>query len=472
MSSVAAWPVRAAQAVAQARPESFWLDSALAPDPAPQLAADTRCDLAVVGGGYGGLWTALLAKERDPGRDVLVLEAGRVGAAASGRNGGFCAASLTHGLPNGQSRWPAEMPLLHRLGLDNLDAIEQTLLRYGIDCDWRRTGDMTVAVEPWQLQGLAEAAELSESLGSPVRRLDRDEVQAEVHSATYLAAIWDPTSVALVDPARLAWGLYAACGSLGVRFAEGTPVTGLSTRGAGARLSTAYADVDARQVVLATNAFPSLLRRLRLLTVPVYDYALVSGPLTGAQLASIGWSNGQGISDAGNQFHYYRRTVDNRILWGGYDAIYHYGRHVKPEYDQRPLSFVTLAEQFFQTFPQLADVTFSHRWGGAIDTSTRFSAFFGTASHGKVAYSGGYTGLGVGATRFGAEVVLDLLEGADTERTRLEMVRRTPIPFPPDPVGWTGIQATRWSLARADSHQGRRNLWLRGLDKLGLGFDS
>jgi glycine/D-amino acid oxidase-like deaminating enzyme len=117
-------------------------------------------------------------------------------------------------------------------------------------------------------------------------------------------------------------------------------------------------------------------------------------------------------------------------------------------------------------------VRFTHRWGGVIDTCTRFSAFFGTAYDGRVAYALGYTGLGVAATRFGADVMLDLLAGEETERTRLRMVRERPLPFPPEPLRFAGVQLTRRSLARADARGGERNLWLRALDRLGLGFDS
>jgi glycine/D-amino acid oxidase-like deaminating enzyme len=174
----------------------------------------------------------------------------------------------------------------------------------------------------------------------------------------------------------------------------------------------------------------------------------------------------------GNQFHYYRLTADHRIVWGGYDAIYHFGHAVRAAYDQRPATFLRLADHFFTTFPQLEGIGFSHRWGGAIDTCTRFCAFFGTAHRGRVAYALGYTGLGVAATRFGARVMLDLLTGQPTELTQLEMVRSKPLPFPPEPLAYLGVQATRWSLARADRHSGRRNLWLRALDAAGLGFDS
>lgn len=418
----------------------------------------------MVGAGYSGLWTALLAKEADPSRDVLVLEAGSVGWAASGRNGGFCAASLTHGEPNGMARWPQEYAALRRLGRENLDAIEETVRRYGIDCDFRRTGSLTVATQPHQVEWLRE---------EPGQFLDRDAVRAHLASPTYLAGVHEPDETAMVDPARLAWGLARAAESLGVRIAEGVRVAGLSTAGSGVEVTTADgAVIRAGRVALGTNAFPSLVRRTRLHTVPVYDYALMTEPLTDDQLDSLGWASRAGVGDLANQFHYYRLSADNRILWGGYDAIYHYGRRLTSSLDQRPATFDRLAGHFFDTFPQLEGLRFSHQWGGAIDTCTRFCAFYGTAHRDRVAYAVGFTGLGVGATRFGAQVMLDLLDGRDTERTRLRMVREKPLPFPPEPLAYTGIQLTRWSLARADEREGRRNLWLQGLDRAGLGFDS
>ncbi|MEU7170023.1 FAD-dependent oxidoreductase [Micromonospora tulbaghiae] len=466
------------RALADAAPVSYWLDRPVRPDPLPPLAGSHTADLLVVGGGYAGLWTALLAKEADPDRDVLLVDAGTCGWAASGRNGGFCAASLTHGLANGVERFPGEIGELERLGRENLDAIAATVAKYDIDCDLERTGELAVAVEPYQLDGLAADAELARRYGHDVRLLDRDEVRAEVASPTYLGGMWDADRVALLDPAKLAWGLRRAALDLGVRVHEHTRVTGLARDGAGLRATTAGgADavpgaVRARQVVLATNAFPPLLRRLRSWIVPVYDYALTTEPLTAAQRDAIGWRHRQGLADTGNQFHYYRLTADNRILFGGYDAIYHYGNRVAPALEQREATFTTLASHFFSTFPQLADVRFSHRWGGVIDTCTRFCAFFGTAYEGRLAYAAGFTGLGVGATRFGARVTLDLLSGTDTPLTRLDLVRRKPMPFPPEPARSVGINLTRWSLARADARDGRRNLWLRTLDRLGLGFDS
>jgi glycine/D-amino acid oxidase-like deaminating enzyme len=452
-----------ARSWADAAPLSFWLDTPDRPAPRTALSAPTDCDLAVVGGGYTGLWTALLAKERNPDRDVVLLESDRIGWAASGRNGGFCAASLTHGEANGRSRFAAEYDRLDQFGQQNLDAIEQTVARYGIDCDFRRTGELSVATEQYQVDDLRAAGG---------EFLDRDAVRAQVDSPTYLAGSWDRHRTALLDPARLAWGLAAAAESLGVRIVENTPVRALESDGAAMVLVTPGGRVRAAQVALGTNAFPTLLRRLRLYTVPVYDYVLMTEPLTPDQLAAIGWTNRQGVGDSANQFHYYRLTADNRILWGGYDAVYYFGRQVRARFDQRPPTFARLAEHFFTTFPQLRGLRFSHRWGGAIDTCTRFCAFFGTGYAGRVAYALGYTGLGVGSTRFGADVMLDLLTGRPTERTALQMVRTRPLPFPPEPLAFAGIELTRRSLARADRNDGQRNLWLRSLDRLGLGFDS
>ncbi|MGB3763737.1 MAG: FAD-dependent oxidoreductase, partial [Ornithinimicrobium sp.] len=348
---------------------------------------------------------------------------------------------------------------------------------------WERTGELDIAVEPWQVQGLHELADLLSEHGPRPEVMGQDEIRSLVHSPTYLAAVHDPEGVAMVHPAKLAWGLRRACLDLGVRIYEHTEVISLD---GGSRLPTttrsrstaplivrsAYGAVRAPQVALATNSSTGLLRRLSNYVAPVYDYVLMTEPLSHDQLASIGWQGRQGLADAGNQFHYYRLTADNRILWGGWDVIYHFGGKVSAEYDHRAASYELLARHFFTTFPQLEGLRFTHRWGGAIDTCSRFTTFWGQAYGGRLSYALGYTGLGVGASRFGARVMLDLLSGEENERTRLKMVRTKPLPFPPEPARYGAIALTTWSIDRADRNGGRRNPWLRTLDALGLGFDS
>jgi glycine/D-amino acid oxidase-like deaminating enzyme len=456
-------PAVVANALAQTRQSVFWLDELGDGSSFRALDVDIAADLAVVGGGYCGLWTAVLAKQRHPDWRIVLLEAKTIGWAASGRNGGFCDASLTHGEANGRARWPEEMDVLTRLGRENLDQIERAVGDLGLDCQFERTGMLEVATEPHQVDWLRDEEGY----------LDEAAVRAEVNSPTYLAGAWTPRTTALVQPARLARELARVAAELGVEIFEHTHVTGMSAAANGpVSLETHHARVMAGKVALGTNVFPSLIRRQRFMTVPVYDYVLMTEPLSDAQLASIGWRNRQGLGDLGNQFHYYRLSADNRILWGGYDAIYHYGHSVKSERESREQTFTKLASHFFTTFPQLEGLKFSHRWAGAIDTSTQFCAFFGLYKGGRVATANGFTGLGVAATHFAAEVTLDRLDGLTTERTELQMVRRHPLPFPPEPLAYLGVQATRWSLNRADHNDGRRNLLLRALDAAGLGFDS
>ena len=453
-----------------AAPRPFWLDHPDAPPTRPPLDGSAEADLVVVGGGLTGLWTALQAAEE--GKRVVLLEGERIAFGASGRNGGFCAASLTHGIGNGLARWPGEMETLERLARENLDGIRATVARNAIECGWQDRGVIDVATEPHQLEWLAQQAAQLRRFGWDAELLDAAALRAQVDSPTYLGGVWSRDSAALVDPARLCWGLARAAEEAGAVVHESSPVIALRPEGAGVRADTAGGSVRSRHALLATSAFPPLVRAIRRYVVPVYDYVLVTEPLSEAQHHAIGWRGRQGISDMANRFHYYRQTDDGRIVWGGYDAIYDFGGRVAPERDQRPETFELLAEHFFATFPQLEGLRFTHRWGGAIDTCSRFSALWGRALGGRAAYVVGFTGLGVGASRFGARVALDLLDGRDTERTRLEMVRRRPLPFPPEPARWAGIQLTQRALARADERAGRRGPWLRTLDRLGLGFDS
>lgn len=454
-------------ALQHSRQAVFWLEDAPAAA-FPRLTGTRSTELAIVGGGYTGLWTAIRAKERDPELRVVVLEAKTIGWAASGRNGGFVEASLTHGEENGRRRWPDELDQLDRLGSANLDAIQDAVTRYGMDVDFERTGTLSVAVEPHQLDWLAGPSTEHDV------HLDQAAVRAEIDSPVFLAGRWEKTSTALVHPGKLASELARVAAELGVELFEHTVVRGIEGDGTsgGIRLRTDHGSVAADRVALATNVFPSLLKRNRLMTVPVYDYVLMTEPLSSAQLAAIGWGNRQGLADLANQFHYSRLTADDRILYGGYDAIYHAGGRIRSSYERRPQSFRTLASHLLTTFPQLEGLRVTHRWAGAIDTSTRFCAFFGTARRGRVAYAAGFTGLGVGATRFAAEVMLDQLSGTPTELTELRMVRERPLPFPPEPAASLGINLTRRALDRADHREGRRDVFLKTLDAAGLGFDS
>ncbi len=466
-SSTAAHP---ALIDAVARP--FWLDSPDAPLPAPALTAPTTADLVIVGAGFTGLWAAVQAKQDDPGRDVVVLEANCAAFGASGRNGGFVEASLTHGILNGVARFEDELETLERIGEQNLADLVATLENHAIDARYEASGSITVATAPHQLAELEEAAAVQRRYGADVEVLDGAAVRALVDSPTYLGGIWQKGGGGIVDPARIAWGLRRVALELGVRIHDHSPVQSLRDEGDRVVVGCPGGQVRARRVLLGTGGYPGLLAPINRTIAPVYDYVIVTEPLSASQLAGIGWSGRQGLSDGGNRFHYYRLTPDNRILFGGYEAVYYFGGGVGPHHDQNAEVIATLTRHLFETFPQLEGVRITHTWGGVIDTCSRFCVSFGTAHAGKTAYAVGYTGLGVAATRFGARVALDLLDGADTEFTRLRLVRTRPLPFPPEPLRWPVITATRRALGRADQNGGRRGPWLRLLDGVGLGFDS
>ncbi|MFM9053764.1 MAG: NAD(P)/FAD-dependent oxidoreductase [Solirubrobacterales bacterium] len=455
---------------AEAEPVPFWLDRRRPARRAP-LEGTNDADLVVIGGGLTGLWAALTAIERDPGRRVVVLESEGIATGASGRNGGFMSSSLVHGIANGLSRFPEEVGTLERLGLENLDQIGERIDRYGIECELGRPGAIEVAMTPAQLEELSGTEEELQSYGHQAELLDQAAMREQVNSPLFTGGLWQKTGEWSADPVALTLGLADAATELGVTIHEDSEVTGLGAEGEGVLVETAAGSIRTERALLATAAFRSPVRAIRSRVIPVFDYVLVTEPLTPSQWESVGWTTHQGLSDSSNRFHYYRPIADGRILWGGYDAIYHRGNRTDPALEHRDASHALLATQFFVTFPQLEGVRFTHKWAGLIDSTSRFTPAIGTALHGKLAYAVGYTGLGTASSRFGALTMLDLLAGRHTERTELTLVRRKPFPFPPEPLRYPLIQFTRAQLAREDA-TGHRGLWVRTLDRFGLGFNS
>jgi glycine/D-amino acid oxidase-like deaminating enzyme len=453
---------------------SFWFSTGDGGPNRPPALGRAAVDVAIIGGGFTGLWTAIRLLEAEPSLRVAVLEAERVGRGASGRNGGFCASSLTHGLHNALLHFPDEVDVLEAEGLRNLAGLVAFVRSEGIDCDLEQTGTLDVAVEPWQVDALREHVEVSHRHGNPLQFLERDEIQAQVHSPRFLAGVRAGADhCVLVNPAKLAWGLATAAERRGATIFESSRVTGLRRRAAGVEVQVAGGGVvSAGHVVVGTSAYSGWLRRLVPVFVPVYDYVLMTEPLSDAQRDAIGWAGREGLGDAGNQFHYARWSSDNRILWGGYDAIYHSGNRVRPQYDQRPATFELLEQHFLDDFPQLEGIRFSHRWGGAIDTTTRFTVAFGEALGGRVHYAIGYTGLGVGSTRWAAGVLRDKILAPDAEQLRLRLVNSRPLPIPPEPVRTPVVEVMRRQVVAADANEGRRSLFLQAMDAIGIGFDS
>jgi len=453
--------------------QPVWFDDPERPEPLPSLEGEARCQLLIVGGGFTGLWAALQAKERVPELDIILVEQTFIGDGASGRNGGFLSSSLTHGENNGDHYFPGESDRLHQLGQQNLAEFLDTLERYKIDAHYEKTGGTSVATNENMVAQLRRHYEAGKAAGNDVVWFDRDAMRKEVNSPTYLAGLWWRDGLdGTVQPARLCWGLKKTILSLGVRIYEGTPVLGLTPDGNGMRTTCSGGTVHSDKVLIATNAFRSPLPNMRKLVIPVWDYQIATEPLNAEQLASIGWGESRhALSNEANMFHYYRITKDNRITWGGGGAVcYYYGSRTDQGVADDRSRFERLSREFLETFPQLAGVKFTHRWGGIIATSTRFCMVPGTAYDGRVAWSVGYTGLGVGATRFGARIGIELLGYQPSDILDMQFVKKQPLKWFPEPLRWIGVTLTRHALIKADANGGKRGLWLKLLDYFNLGF--
>jgi glycine/D-amino acid oxidase-like deaminating enzyme len=446
-----------------ARPTALWYGLHDHQPATKPLRGAATADLVVVGGGFTGLWTAVMARRRHPERNVVLLEADSVGFGASGRNGGFVSESITHGLSHGLALWPDRIDELLEIGRRNVAGLVGDLAAAGIDAQVQLTGKTVVATRPHEVDALGEIAELMSAHGEQAEVLDAAQVRADIDSPTYRGGIRVRTGGGILDPLALALGLREWATRLGVRIHERTRVRAVASD----TVVTDEARIRTPSVVIATNAYRNVARRLRRFVVPVYDHVLATEPLSADQWASIGWPERQGVTDLGNQFHYYRPTPDGRILWGGYDAIYYYGSSTSPAKEQRDASHRLLARQFAHTFPQLRDVGFTHRWAGLIDTSSRFVPYVGVDRRGRVAHAIGFTGLGVAYSRLAASIMLDALDGIPVPF----YVGRRPMPFPPEPLRYLSVQATRAALARED-RTGHRGVLLRTLDRFGVGFNS
>lgn len=463
------------EALKSAKNCPVWHDPAIMPEVQPALDGDTSCELLIVGGGFTGLWAAMQARERSPEADIVLIEQTFVADGASGRCGGMLNQSLAHGESNVAHRFADEAEQLEELGEQNVRELLDTLERYGIDARYENTGFLDVAVDPDSVQALRSDYEEEKEAGEDVVWFDRDAVREQVNSPRFHAGLWHRGSKdGIVDPARLCWGLKdVLLNRLGVRIFEGTRL--LSVKPLGETGMTAHCGngvIDCARVLLATNAFTSSVSRFRRTIIPVWDYQIATEPLTEEQLERINWGKSrQALDTYRKMFHYFRMTRDNRITFGGGGQVrYYFNRGTDRRLGDKQKAYETLADEFFRMFPQLSDVKFSHKWGGIIATSTRFCMVPGTAYEGRLAWVGGYTGSGVAPSRFGARIGIEMLGYQPSEILEMKFVTRKAIPWAPEPFRWLGVRFTQKALIKADRNGGKRGLWLRFLDKLGLGF--
>jgi glycine/D-amino acid oxidase-like deaminating enzyme len=447
------------------RSRSLWLDG-LEDDPLvprPALPGPLDVDVAVVGAGYTGLWTAYYLRRADPGLRVAVLEREVAGFGASGRNGGWCSAYVAmdrEGVARRVGRGAAIA--LQREMYDTVDEVGRVAGREGIDCRYVKGGALQVATSPVQLARLEAGLRRAREWGmgpDDLWLLGRAEAERRVRVAGLLDAAFTPHCAA-VDPARLARGLAEVVERLGVPVYEHTRVKRIRP----GQVDTSRGTVRAEVVVRATEGYSVTLPGSRRSVLPLYSLMLATEPLPDGVWDRIGWSGGETMAAGGHQFTYAQRTRDGRVALGGRGAPYHLGSRVRDGYDRDGRVHARLAAALGQLLPQAAGARITHRWGGPLGIPRDWTASVGLDRATGLAWAGGYVGDGVAAANLAGRTLADLIRGVGSDLTRLPWVQHRSRPWEPEPLRWLGVNAARWLAASADASEERtgRPAHLRG----------
>ncbi|MEX0894105.1 MAG: FAD-binding oxidoreductase [Gemmatimonadota bacterium] len=433
---------------------SMWLDTAPPWKAGSALRGDHRADVAIVGGGFTGLMTAYELRRADPSLRVAVLEAREIGYGSSGRNGSFAMTVVGLGF-KGTALVKGKSFLVHahRYMMRAVDELWELAERERLDADVIRPGFLRVATTPAYLKRIRSEVELMNSLGfDDIHLLDERETRARVDSPLHLGAMWEPRLV-LVHPLKLVRAEAQLARRYGAEVFENSPVDAIRRNG-DFELRTAGGTLRAERLVLATNAYSHLFPSIRRKQVPAFTHMLATEPLTAEQLATVGWAGREGIEDARNLIHHYRLTPDNRITMGGGPVGVTWGNGL--DMDESPVAWDEVERHFRLTFPTLAEVAITHRWGGPFSVTMDMVPAMGWLGDRRAVYSLGCIGHGVSMTHLNAQTLRDMVLERVTELTAGPFVDRTLIPWPPEPVRMGMAQALRgWLRAEDWAREGR-----------------
>jgi glycine/D-amino acid oxidase-like deaminating enzyme len=424
---------------------SFWHDSlgADALVPRPALDGSTDADIAIVGGGLTGLWTAWYLLERDPGIRITILEKEVAGFGASGRNGGWCSALFPKSTAALERRYGRDAALDQRRAMiATVDEVDRAAQAAGVDCDYARGGTIAYARSP--LQWRSAQAEVEEAADYGVDRLELWGPE-RVAAAGALGASWDP-ACARIHPAKLVRGLADAVERRGVRIAEQTEVVRVDP----GRVETARGTVTADRIVVATEGYTATLRQAHRRLLPIYSLMIATDPLPDALWDELGIAHGQTFTDYRHLLIYGQRTADNRFAFGGRGARYHWGSNLRESYERVPRVFERLRRTLRELFPAIGNVAITHSWGGPLGIPRDWHASANYDPATRIGWAGGYVGDGLSTTNLAGRTLADLLTGADTALTRLPWVNHSSRRWEPEPIRFAEANAGLLAMAMAD----------------------
>jgi glycine/D-amino acid oxidase-like deaminating enzyme len=440
---------------ARYRARSLWLDGLAGElEPRTPLAGDLACDVAVVGAGLTGLWTAYYLKLHQPDLNVAVLEREIAGFGASGRNGGFVSAGMA-AVPSRFEREHGADAVIRaeRETFATVDEVGRVVSEEAIDCGFSKQGTITVAASRPQLERMRASIERKQAHGwgpEDIYELGSAEAHGQVHAAGSLGAMYTP-HCARVDPARLVRGLATACERRGVRVYEQTPVEAIEP----GAVRHAAGTVQAGTVVRATEAFTVQLPGERRRYLPLYSLMIATEPLSDAVWEELGWRDGLAVADFRHLFFYAQRTRDGRIAIGGRGAPYRLGSPIDERYEQRPEVRSRLEATIQRHFPAAARAAITHHWGGALAVPRDWCCSVTYDRTSGLAVGGGYSGHGVLQANISGRTLADLILGRDTDLVTLPWVGHTSGSWEPEPIRFVASRSIVKILGSADGVEGR-----------------
>ena len=448
---------------------SLWWDGLGEPSlPRPGLPGDAEVDVAIVGGGLTGLWTAYYLAGADPSLRIAVLEREVAGFGASGRNGGWCSALFPVSEPALDRRGGPGAGRAQRLAMEEtVDEVGRVAEAEGIACGYAKGGTVVLARTPAQLERTrAEVADArSRGIGPDgLALLEADEAAARVGATSVLGGTWTPHCAA-VDPARLVRGVAEAVERRGVTIYEQTEVRAIAP----GAVTTTRGTVRAATVVRATEGYTRSLAGHARDVAPVYSLMIATEPLGEDVWAEIGLAARETFSDHRHMIIYGQRTEDGRLAFGGRGAPYHFGSAIRPEFDRDPRVHDELRRTLVELFPSLSGVQITHRWGGPLGITRDWNASVGIDGATRLAWAGGYVGDGLSTTNLAGRTLCDLILGRSTERTALPWVNHRSRRWEPEPFRWLGVNAglrRAGAADRSEERAGRQTWQARALSRL------
>jgi glycine/D-amino acid oxidase-like deaminating enzyme len=429
---------------------SYWWEQIGAPVPRPALPGDLSCDVAIVGAGYTGLWTAYYLKKADPSLDIVIVEQRHAGYGASGRNGGWLTAAITGGREQYEPTHGRDATERFQRAMNQtVDEVIRVTEAEGIHADIKKGGEFTVAYTPAQEKRLREFAQAEQTWKyADVELLEAAQATSQINVTGTRAAVWHPHA-ARVHPAKLVSGLAQACEKLGIRIHERTAVHEIRPH----QLVTDHGNVTAEYIVRATEGFTANLKGLHRLWLPMNSSLIATESLPSEVWDELNWSQGEVLGDMANVYMYAQRTADDRIAFGGRGVPYKWGSRTDTDGQTPQRTVKTLAEIMHRFFPATRNANIDHVWSGVLGVPRDWAATVGLDRNTGIAWGGGYVGTGVAATNLAGRTICDLILGHDTEITGLPWVNHKVRKWETEPLRWIATRGLYAAYGVADRQE-------------------